>query len=90
MNFFLLTPRRVRRTWITLLVTAIRSRFGQGHAFRDHPEIELSNNPAEIAMRRVVSGRKNWIHLGSQHAGPKVAAILSTVETCRRFENSGS
>jgi transposase-like protein DUF772 len=29
--------------------------------------------------------RKNWIHIGSQQAGPKVAAILSVVETCRRM-----
>jgi hypothetical protein len=35
-------------------------------------------------MRPVALGRKRWIHLGSQHAGPKGAAILSAVETCRR------
>jgi transposase len=29
-------------------------------------------------------GRKNWIHLGSPQAGPKVAAIVSVMETCRR------
>jgi transposase len=33
-------------------------------------------------------GRKNWIHLGSQEAGPKVAAILSVVESCRRLKIS--
>jgi hypothetical protein len=33
--------------------------------------------------RRKIS-RKNWIHLGSREAGPKVAAILSVMETCRR------
>jgi transposase len=37
-------------------------------------------------MRPLVLGRKNWIHLGSQQAGPKVAAILSIVETCRRLK----
>ena len=31
-------------------------------------------------------GRKNWIHLGSPQAGPKVAAILSIVESCRRLQ----
>jgi transposase len=36
-------------------------------------------------MRPVVLGRKNWIHIGSQEAGPCVAAILSVVETCRRL-----
>ncbi len=30
--------------------------------------------------------RKNWIHIGSQEAGPRVAAILSLVETCRRLK----
>ena len=36
-------------------------------------------------MRPVVLGRKNWIHVGSQEAAPKVAAILSVFETCRRL-----
>ena len=31
-------------------------------------------------------GRKNWLHLGSPEAGPKVAAIASIVETCRRLD----
>jgi hypothetical protein len=30
-------------------------------------------------------GRKNWLHLGSAQAGPKVAAIVSVVESCRRL-----
>jgi transposase len=53
--------------------------------FLEHPELELSNNSAENSMRPVVLGRKNWIHVGSEQAGPKVAAILSVVETCRRL-----
>jgi hypothetical protein len=53
--------------------------------FLEHPELELSNNSAENSMRPVVLGRKNWIHPGSEQAGPKVAAILSVVETCRRL-----
>jgi transposase len=53
--------------------------------FLEHPELELSNNLAENSMRPVALGRKNWIHVGSQQAGPKVAAILSLVESCRRM-----
>jgi transposase len=53
--------------------------------FLEYPEIELSNNLAENSMRPVVLGRKNWIHVGSEEAGPKVAAILSVVESCRRL-----
>ena len=51
----------------------------------EHEEVELSNNLAENSMRPVAVGRKNWLHVGSVKAGPKVAAILSVVETCRRI-----
>jgi transposase len=54
--------------------------------FLEHPEVELSNNLAENSMRGVALGRKNWIHVGSEQAGPKVAAILSVIETCRRLK----
>jgi transposase len=54
--------------------------------FLEHAELELSNNLAENSMRPVALGRKNWIHVGSRQAGPKVAAILSIVETCRRLK----
>jgi len=51
----------------------------------DYAEVELSNNLAENSMRPVALGRKNWLHVGSVKAGPKVAAILSVVESCRRL-----
>lgn len=54
--------------------------------FLEHPELELSNNLAENSMRGVALGRKNWIHIGSEQAGPKVAAILSVIESCRRMK----
>ena len=53
--------------------------------FLEYPELELSNNLAENSMRPVAIGRKNWVHLGSKEAGPKVAAIFSIVESCRRL-----
>jgi transposase len=51
----------------------------------DHAAVELSNNVAENSMRPVALGRKNWLHVGSATSGPKVAAILSVVESCRRL-----
>jgi transposase len=52
----------------------------------DHADVELSNNIAENSMRPVALGRKNRLHVGSVKAGPKVAAILSMVESCRRLQ----
>ena len=53
--------------------------------FLEYPELELSNNLAENSMRGVALGRKNWIHIGSPTAGPRIAAILSVIESCRRL-----
>jgi hypothetical protein len=50
-----------------------------------HPTVN-HNNRCEGALRPLVLGRKNWLHLGSEQAGPKVAAIASIVETCRRMD----
>jgi transposase len=51
----------------------------------EYEEVELFNNLAENSMRPMALGRKNWLHVGSVKAGPKVAAILSVVESCRRI-----
>lgn len=50
-----------------------------------HGMVEIDNNWAENAMRGVALGRKNWIQIGSESAGPKVAALLSVLETCKRL-----
>jgi transposase len=59
-------------------------RWGQLRRFLDYGQIDLSNNLAENAIRPVAIGRRNWLHVGSERAGPRVAAILSVVQTCRR------
>ncbi len=53
--------------------------------FLEHPRLELSNNLAENSMRPVAVDRKNWIHVGHPGAGPRVAAIISVIESCRRL-----
>ena len=44
--------------------------------FLEYSQLELSNNLAENSMRPVALGRRNWIQIGSEQAGPRVAAIL--------------
>ena len=48
--------------------------------------VEIDNNWAENAMRPITLGRKNWMQIGSEKAGPKIAAIMSVMETCKRLE----
>lgn len=48
-------------------------------------QVELDTNLAENQMRPVALGRKNWLHIGDEKAGPKIAAILSVLATCERL-----
>ena len=45
-------------------------------------------NSQFVRLGTCVHKRKNWLHVGSERAGPKVAAILSVVESCRRLSLS--
>ena len=51
----------------------------------EYGQVELSNNLAENSMRPVALGRENWLHVGSANAGPRVAAILFVVDSCKRL-----
>ena len=53
--------------------------------FLEYPMIELSTNWTENSMRPIATGRRNWLHLGSKEAGPRIAAIFSIVESCRKL-----
>ena len=54
--------------------------------FLEDGQIEIDNNWCENAIRPVALRRKNWLHIGSELAGPCVAAIMSILETCRRLK----
>ncbi len=53
--------------------------------FCEHGIVEIDNNWCENAIRPLALGRKNWLHIGSENAGPRIAAIASVIETCRRL-----
>lgn len=44
---------------------------------------EIDNNIAEIALRSVALGRKNWLFAGSDGGGERAAVLYSLIGTCR-------
>ncbi len=46
--------------------------------------IAVDNNWVENGMCPIAPGRKNWLNLGSEAAGERVAAVASVVESCKR------
>lgn len=46
--------------------------------------IDLDNNAAENAVRPICVGRKNWLFLGNDEGGRRLAILYPLVESCRR------
>lgn len=63
--------RYIRNQWFDLL------------KFLDHAELRLDNNLAEGDLRVVALIRKNSLYLGGASAGPRFAACLSVLRSCR-------
>ncbi len=47
--------------------------------------IEIDNNISENHLRRVAIGRKNWLFVGSERGGERLATILSVVASAHRY-----
>jgi transposase len=45
--------------------------------------LAIDNNVAERALRKVVTGRKNWLFCGSDVGGERAAIVYSLVATCK-------
>ena len=45
--------------------------------------LAIDNNASERALRRVVTGRKNWLFCGSDEGGKRAAILYSIVATCK-------
>ena len=49
--------------------------------FLDH-DVRLDNNPAELELRRIAVGRKNWLFVGSDSGGAASAVMVSLIASC--------
>ena len=48
--------------------------------------LDIDNNAAERALRRVAVGRKNWLFAGSDEGGRRAAIVYSLVASCARLK----
>ena len=51
--------------------------------FLDDAALPLDNNAAERALRVAALGRKNFLFVGSDHAGDNLAGLYSLIATCQ-------
>jgi transposase len=48
--------------------------------------LDIDNNAAERALRRIAVGRKNWLFAGSDEGGHRAAIVYSLIATCARLK----
>ena len=51
--------------------------------FLEDPRLPVHNNASELALRREVIGRKNWLFVGSDDGGDVNAAFVSLLASCQ-------
>jgi transposase len=44
--------------------------------------VDITNNGAERALRRVAVGRKNWMYVGIEDAGRPAVVLMSILQSC--------
>ena len=49
------------------------------------PQAQIDNNSIEHALRDVVLGRKNWLHVGQEAGGERAAHLFSLMVSCKRL-----
>ena len=51
--------------------------------FLSDGNVPIDNNAVENSVRPLALGRRNWLFVGSQHAGERAASILSLIESAK-------
>ena len=64
-------------------VTYARNQKKYLNAFLEHGEVDISNNPAENAIRPFVVGRKNWLFCDTPKGAESSTIVYTMVETAK-------
>lgn len=68
---------------------AIRYALGNWTAlcrYTDDGDLAIDNNVSERTLRQIVTGKKNWMFVGSDGGGKTAAILFSFAATCRRLK----
>jgi hypothetical protein len=64
----------------------IRNHWEALNVFVNDGALPIDNNQVERLMKRIAIGRKNWLFIGSLHAGVRNASLMSLVASALRMD----
>jgi len=74
------------RSPMAAAITYTRNQWTALNRYAEHGFLNIDNNAAERALKRVAIGRKNWLFAGNDHFGAVAATLYSLIASAERHD----
>ncbi len=78
-----LTVRVLPKTTLGKAVSYAQNQWQALRRYTEDGRLSIDNNVSERTLRHQAIGRKNWLFLGSEQAGPRAAVLLHDPGRCK-------
>jgi hypothetical protein len=79
-----LAPRALPKSSLAKAVTYARNQWEALRRYTEDGRLTIDNNVSERTLRHQAIGRKNWLFLGSEAAGPRAAVLYTILAGAKR------
>ena len=79
-----LAPRTLPKSSLSKAVTYARNQWEALRRYTEDGRLTIDNNVSERTLRQQAIGRKNWLFLGSEAAGPRAAVLYTILAGAKR------
>jgi len=79
-----LAPTALPKTTLAKAVAYARNQWEALRRYTEDGRLTIDNNVSERTLRHQAIGRKNWLFLGSESAGPRAAVLYTTLAGAKR------
>ena len=77
-------PRALPKSALAKAVTYARNQWTALRRYTEDGRLTIDNNISERTLRHQAIGRKNWLFLGSEAAGPRAAVLYTILAGAKR------
>lgn len=79
-------PRALPKSALGKAITYARNQWQALRRYTEDGRLTIDNNPSERRLRAQAIGRKNWLFLGSEQAGPRAAVFYTIISSAKRHD----
>jgi hypothetical protein len=79
-------PRALPKSLLGKAITYAHNQWQALQRYTEDGRLTIDNNPSERRLRAQAIGRKNWLFLGSEQAGPRAAVFYTILSSAKRHD----